>query len=148
MVNDAKTHHTSVCVFAFSQSLPVFAFSDAMSVRCARIIEIITRHTPHVDAMSADKDTRGIRILFHGLRHAILEVFLVWGVLDDRHLQSVEVGKGSLHAAYANAFDHLDFEKRRKLASVASNDSNTLPPMDDVHCKHINSHRRNFAPHT
>jgi hypothetical protein len=23
MVNDAKTHHTSVCAFAFSQSLPV-----------------------------------------------------------------------------------------------------------------------------
>ena len=94
-----------------------------MSVR--RIIVIITRHTPYVDAMSADEDSRSIWILFHGLCHAILEVLLVGGVFDDRHLQSVEVGKGSLHAAYANGFNHLDFV-RGKLASVASDDSERI----------------------
>ena|SRR6266849_4995626 len=87
-----------------------------MSVR--RLIKN-TRHTPYVDAVSADEDPRGIRILFHGVRHTILEVLLVGGVFDDRHLQSIEVGKGSLHTAYTNAFNHLDFV-RGKLASVAS----------------------------
>lgn len=93
-----------------------------MPCQCAALSRLLTRHTPYVDAVSADEDTRGIWILFHGLRHAILEVLLVGGVFDDRHLQSVEVGKGTLHAAYANAFDHLDFV-RGKLASVASDDS-------------------------
>lgn len=82
-----------------------------MSVWCAAPIEI-TLHTPYVDAVSADEDSRGIWILSHSLRHAILEVLLVRCIFDDRHLQSVEVRKGVFHAAYANAFDHLDFVKK------------------------------------
>jgi hypothetical protein len=51
---------------------PVLAFSDAMpyAIRRCRV------------------GGRGIWILFHGLRHAKLEL-LSGGVLDDRHLQSV-----------------------------------------------------------
>jgi hypothetical protein len=113
-----------------------------MPCQCARrLIKIITRRTPYVDAVSADEDARGVWILFHGLRHAILEVLLVGGVFDDRHLQSVEVGQGSLHATYANAFDHLDFvrEVSRRLFHplMIVNALNTLPPIMDVHSKYI-----------
>lgn len=79
------------------------------SCQCVAFYIDIICHTPYVDAVSADEDSRGIWILFHSLRHAILEVFLVGCVFDDRHLQSVKVGKGILHASYANGFDHLDF---------------------------------------
>src|SRR5258708_15896669 len=117
MVNDAK------CIIPPSVFLPFPNHSlrtrQVMSVR--RLIEI-TRHrpTPYVDAVSTDEYPRGIRILAHGLRHAILEVLLIGSIFDNRHLQSVEVGKGSLHAPYTYAFDHLDFARRSKSASVAS----------------------------
>jgi hypothetical protein len=90
-----------------------------MSVRC--LIEI-TRHTPYLDAVSADEDSRGIWILFHGLRHAMLEL-LSGGVLDDRHLQSVWILEACLEV------DSLEITVEQRPVCLA-----VSPGMNGVMC--------------
>jgi hypothetical protein len=112
--------HTSVCAFAFSQSLPAWVKARSVPVRCA--IETIGR-TPYVDAVSTDENGGSIWVLPHGIRHAIFEVLLIGGIFDNRYLQSVKVGKRGLHAAYTHALDHLDFETVFNICRASGNNA-------------------------
>ena len=57
--------------------------------------------------MTADEDSRGSRVFDHGFGHAVLEILLVWSVLDDGDFERVEVRQRLSSAADPNALDHL-----------------------------------------
>lgn len=65
------------------------------------------QRTPNIDTMSANKDASGVRILDHSFSHAILEIFLVWSVLNDRNDERIEIGERFSGSTDTDTFDHL-----------------------------------------
>lgn len=73
------------------------------------MIEVAPRisRTPDVDAMTAHEHASSVGILLHRLGHAVLEITLMRGVVDDWHLERVGVRKSRVHASQTDALDHL-----------------------------------------
>lgn len=63
--------------------------------------------TPDVDSVPPDENGRRVGVLLHGLAHRVGEVLLARRVLDDGHLERVEVRERLADAAEADALDHL-----------------------------------------
>lgn len=45
--------------------------------------------SPNVDPMSADQDSAGVGVHLHSSGHALFQVFLLWGVLNNWNNQRV-----------------------------------------------------------
>lgn len=57
--------------------------------------------------MPPHEDSCGVRVFLHRRCHAIRQIFLEWGIGNDRDAEGIQVRQGRAISADPNALDHL-----------------------------------------